>query len=66
MKKHTSCKQHEWKNDPMFEDGTVVMEFNFKAEMRQYCINCNSIRYIPKSDSGNSQMGLQNKKEVIE
>ena len=44
--------EHVWKNDPMFEDGTVVMLTNIDhplgEEMRQHCTLCNEVRYVVK------------------
>ena len=41
--------EHVWKNDPMFEDGTVEMFTSMQGnEMRQYCETCKQVRYIPK------------------
>ncbi len=41
--------EHKWKNDPMFEDGTVVMDFGTLGDMhqerRQFC-ECGKVRYI--------------------
>ena len=45
---------HVWKNDPMFEDGSVVLEFNCGREMRQYCEICGSVRYVVfEEENGN-------------
>ena len=47
--------EHVWINDPMFEDGTVIMFINIEhhlgEEMRQYCELCPEIRYVTKSES---------------
>ena len=44
--------EHNWKNDPMFEDGTVIMDFgtidDMRQEMRQWCEKCGEVRYIKK------------------
>ena len=41
---------HEWVNDPMFEDGTVTMNFgtirDMNQEMRQICKHCQIVRYV--------------------
>jgi len=40
---------HEWKNDPMFEDGVVMMITSMQGEeMRQYCMKCSKVRYVSK------------------
>lgn len=50
---------HDWKNDPMFEDGTVVMLTNIDKplgkEMRQYCKDCGEVRYVDKIDRVNNE-----------
>lgn len=40
---------HEWENDPMFEDGTVIMSFGDNQEMRQFCRKCKGVRYVIKN-----------------
>lgn len=51
------CK-HEWENDPIFEDGSVIMLFgpvgNVKREMRQQCRKCGAVKYVggPTGGSG--------------
>ena len=40
---------HNWQNDPMFEDGAVIMFTSMQGEeMRQFCSKCGEVRYIPK------------------
>lgn len=45
---------HDWINDTMFDDGTVVMLTNdkhpFGKEMRQNCKVCGIVRYVPHKD----------------
>ena len=46
------CQEHEWENDEMFESGCVTMITNdghpLGEEMRQVCIFCGKVRYVPK------------------
>ena len=43
---------HEWKNDPMFEDGIVMMITSMQGEeMRQGCMKCGKVRYVSKEGS---------------
>lgn len=52
---------HDWKNDPMFEDGAVMMFTSMQGEeMRQGCLKCGKVRY----GSVQFQDLLQNKKTV--
>lgn len=47
--------EHDWKNDPMFEDDAVMMITSMNGEeMRQGCMKCGQIQYIPKKASQNN------------
>ena len=43
--------EHKFVNDAMFEDGTVSLETNHGKEMRQYCVWCFKVRYVPKEET---------------
>ena len=55
--KQTKCISHDWKNDPMFEDGTVMLDFGGESEMRQYCEVCHNVRYVPRNTIPNIGKG---------
>ena len=50
---------HDWKNDPMFEDETVMIITSiYGDEMRQFCSKCHNVRFVPKKGSQSHDNGM--------